>query len=335
MSAIETCRTAALGGHVERCRDCGHDRHRLQLVPQPPLSQVPGALAAAIGSKPAGRAAAGRLLSTSSSRCRRRSPTSPCQNKAVLYDAAVPGRRRDAAHHRRRSEASRRQDRRHHGAAHLGPALHPSSRTCTASSPAAASAPDGERWISCRPGFFLPVRVLSRLFRRLVPGRPRRRSCGGHARLPRRSRRPGQTRCLRRLLAPLRRGDWVVYAKRPFGGPSRCSRISPATPTASPSPTAGSSPSTDGRRHLPLEGLSRATAGKTAKTMTLTATSSSAASCSTSCPTASTASATTACSPQPARRHHRQHQADHRGGDAGPYRRGQRLTLRRETRAGP
>ena len=42
MSAIERCRTAALGGHVERCEDCGHMPHRLQLLPQPALPQVPG-----------------------------------------------------------------------------------------------------------------------------------------------------------------------------------------------------------------------------------------------------------------------------------------------------
>ena len=42
MSAIERCRTAALGGHVARCEKCSHTAHRLQLLPQPALPEVPG-----------------------------------------------------------------------------------------------------------------------------------------------------------------------------------------------------------------------------------------------------------------------------------------------------
>jgi hypothetical protein len=78
---------------------------------------------------------------------------------------------------------------------------------------------DGERWVACRPGFFLPVRVLSRLFRRLFltmlraaheAGRPR--FFGDHAAL-------ADAQAFAAYLAPLRRAEWVVYAKRPFGGP--------------------------------------------------------------------------------------------------------------------
>ena len=78
---------------------------------------------------------------------------------------------------------------------------------------------DGERWVSCRPGFFLPVRVLSRLFRRLFLDRllaahkaGHLKFFGGHAAL-------ADPQAFAVRLAPLRRAEWVVYAKRPFGGP--------------------------------------------------------------------------------------------------------------------
>ena len=78
---------------------------------------------------------------------------------------------------------------------------------------------DGERWVACRPGFFLPVRVLSRLFRRLFLERllaahqaGRLKFFGDHAAL-------ADPQAFAAYLAPLRRTEWVVYAKRPFGGP--------------------------------------------------------------------------------------------------------------------
>jgi hypothetical protein len=78
---------------------------------------------------------------------------------------------------------------------------------------------DGKRWIACRPGFFLPVRVLSRLFRRLFLERlaaahdeGRLQFFGEHAHLAERE-------AFAEHLAPLRKAEWVVYAKRPFGGP--------------------------------------------------------------------------------------------------------------------
>jgi hypothetical protein len=78
---------------------------------------------------------------------------------------------------------------------------------------------DGERWISCRPGFFLPVRVLSRLFRRLfleelvaAHDAGRLQFFGDHAPLVERQ-------AFAAYLASLRKTEWVVYSKRPFGGP--------------------------------------------------------------------------------------------------------------------
>jgi Putative transposase len=78
---------------------------------------------------------------------------------------------------------------------------------------------DGERWVACRPDFFLPVRVLSRLFRRLFLERllvahqaGRLKFFGDHTTL-------ADPQAFAAHLARLRRSEWVVYAKRPFGGP--------------------------------------------------------------------------------------------------------------------
>ena len=76
---------------------------------------------------------------------------------------------------------------------------------------------DGSRWVSCRPGFFLPVRVLSRLFRRLFLERltaahQQLQFFGQHAPL-------ANAQAFATYLAPLRKIEWVVYSKRPFGGP--------------------------------------------------------------------------------------------------------------------
>jgi predicted RNA-binding Zn-ribbon protein involved in translation (DUF1610 family) len=79
---------------------------------------------------------------------------------------------------------------------------------------------DGERWIACKPGFFLPVRVLSRLFRRRFPeelGNAYRAGqlqfFGDYAEL-------NNNPAFARWLAPLKRCEWVVYAKKPFAGPA-------------------------------------------------------------------------------------------------------------------
>jgi putative transposase len=78
---------------------------------------------------------------------------------------------------------------------------------------------DDRRWVSCRPGFFLSVRVLSRLFRRLfleklIAAHQARRLnfFGDNIHLV-------DTQSFAAFLAPLRKTEWVVYSKRPFGGP--------------------------------------------------------------------------------------------------------------------
>jgi hypothetical protein len=79
---------------------------------------------------------------------------------------------------------------------------------------------DQTRWISCRPGFFLPVRVLSRLFRRLFLENLRAAFDAGKLVLLGALARLADTAVFDRCLAKLRRVEWVVYAKRPFAGPA-------------------------------------------------------------------------------------------------------------------
>ena len=87
--------------------------------------------------------------------------------------------------------------------------------------PGGGLSPDGQRWIACRPGFFLPVRVLSRLFRRLfLEGLSRTFAEGAltfHGDLAPLADRAN----FDAALAPLRDTEWVVYAKRPLGGPKQ------------------------------------------------------------------------------------------------------------------
>ena len=85
--------------------------------------------------------------------------------------------------------------------------------------PGGGLSPDGSRWIACKSGFFLPVRVLSRLFRRLfLEGLADLHAVGRLVFLG--DLAPlGEKTAFDAALAPLRRAEWVVYAKRPFAGP--------------------------------------------------------------------------------------------------------------------
>jgi hypothetical protein len=78
---------------------------------------------------------------------------------------------------------------------------------------------DGEHWVSCRPGFFLPVRVLSRLFRRLFLSQLQEAFDAGQLHFFNSLESLRDPAAFARYLAPLRRAEWVVYAKPPFGGP--------------------------------------------------------------------------------------------------------------------
>ena len=82
-------------------------------------------------------------------------------------------------------------------------------------------APNGARWISYRPGFFLPVRVLSRLFRRLFLENLQKVFDAGKLPFFSSLEPLRESRAFRRYLAPLRRARWVLYAKPPFAGPEQ------------------------------------------------------------------------------------------------------------------
>src|ERR1700761_82091 len=79
--------------------------------------------------------------------------------------------------------------------------------------------PDGERWIACRPGFFLPVPVLSRLFRRLFLEGLNAAYQARRLQFFANQTALAQPAAFQTFLAPLHKVEWVVYAKRPFGGP--------------------------------------------------------------------------------------------------------------------
>jgi len=94
---------------------------------------------------------------------------------------------------------------------HLHPHLH-----CVI--PGGGLSPDG-RWVACRPGFFLPVRVLSRLFRHLFLEALRQAYDNGELRFFAKLEELADAEAWEKYLAPLAEKEWVVYAKPPFGGP--------------------------------------------------------------------------------------------------------------------
>jgi hypothetical protein len=87
--------------------------------------------------------------------------------------------------------------------------------------PGGGIAPNGERWIACRPGFFLPVRVLSRMFRGLFLHYLEKALAAGELRFFSAYQPLHEPAAFRRYLTPIYRTEWVVYAKRPFAGPTQ------------------------------------------------------------------------------------------------------------------
>ena len=217
MSAIETCRTAALGGHVERCEDCSHTRVAYNSCRNRHCPKCQGAAARQwLAEREA------ELLPVPYYHVVFTLPAAIAAlafaNKAVVYDLLF----RTAAETLTTIAA----DPKHLGARigltavlHTwGSALthHPHVHVIV---PGGGLSPDGERWIACKPGFFLPVRVLSRLFRRLfLEGltalKEARRLVFFGDLTP-----LADKNAFDAALAPLRRCEWVVYAKRPFAGP--------------------------------------------------------------------------------------------------------------------
>jgi Putative transposase/Transposase zinc-binding domain len=217
MSAIGTCRTAALGGHVERCEECAHTRVAYNSCRN---RHCPKCQAAAPRQWLEHREA--ELLPVPYYHVVFTLPASisamAFQNKAAVYDLLL----RTAAETLTTIAA----DPKHLGARiSLTAVLHTWGSAMThhlhvhAIVPGGGLSPDGSHWIACKPGFFLPVPVLSRLFRRLVlEGIAVLHAAGGLAffgDLAPLADKPA----FDAALAPLRRSEWVVYTKRPFAGP--------------------------------------------------------------------------------------------------------------------
>lgn len=219
MSAIERCRTAALGAHVARCENeaCGHTHIAYNSCRNRHCPKCQGAVA-----RDWMEARSAELLPVQYFHVVFTLPAEIAdiayQNKRVIYDLLF----KSSAEAMQTIAAERK---------HLGAKIAITSVLHTWGSamthhphvhmivPGGGLSPDGERWIACRKGFFLPVRALSKLFRRLFLEKLATAHAAGdlnffgdHAHLI-------EARALKRFLRPVRRRKWFVYAKRPFAGP--------------------------------------------------------------------------------------------------------------------
>ena len=219
MSAIELCRTAELGGHAEACTACGLVRYAYNSCRNRHCPKCQGqARAEWLAARQA------ELLPVPYFHVVFTVPAPVAeiafQNKqtvyAILFRAAAETLRTIAA------------DPKHLGAElgviavlhtwgqnlHHHPHVH-----CVV--PGGGPSPGGTRWIGCRPGFFLPVRVLSRLFRRLFLDQLHAAFEAGELGFFGDLAALAQPAVFARRLRELRRVEWVVYAKPPFGGPAQ------------------------------------------------------------------------------------------------------------------
>ena len=219
MKAIEWCRTAALGGHVEVCDRCGHqrvwynscsDRHcpkcqslaRAQWIEdrQSELLQteyfhvvftVPEEIAdIALQNK---RIVYGILFRATADAMLTIATDPKHLGAQIGFFAVLHTWGQNLLHH---------------------PHLH-----CVV--PGGGLSPDGERWISCRPGFFLSVRVLSRRFRRLFLKYLQQAFDSGQIRFFGSLEKLREPDKFRSSIAPLKQSEWCVYAKAPFAGPQQ------------------------------------------------------------------------------------------------------------------
>jgi len=217
MSAIERCRTAALGGHVERCEDCAHLRICYNSCRN---RHCPKCQAVAAKEWLADRQA--ELLPVPYYHVVFTVPA-PIADIAYYNKAVIYGILFKAAAETLITIAA---DPKHLGARigltavlhSWGSALthHPHVHIIV---PAGGLSLDRQRWISCRPGFFLPVRVLSRLFRRLFREKLTAAYQAGRLAFFADQAALAEPAAFKACLAALRKIEWVVYAKQPFGGP--------------------------------------------------------------------------------------------------------------------
>lgn len=217
MSAITQCRTAALGGHVLRCDGCGTDQIAYNSCRNRHCPKCQSTAAQRwLDARQADLLPVEyyHVVFTLPAAISDIAYTNKAQLYGLLFDVAAEVLQTIAA------------DPKHLGA-RIGATLvlhtwgsvlthHPHVHGIV---PGGGLSPDGQRWVACRSGFFLPVRVLSRLFRRRfveellqLHEAGKLQFFGEHAGL-------ADARTFRDWLAPMRKCEWVVYAKRPFAGP--------------------------------------------------------------------------------------------------------------------
>jgi putative transposase/transposase-like zinc-binding protein len=219
MLAIERCRTAALGGHVERCGDCGHQRIAYNSCRNRNCPKCQGlARAQWLADRQA------ELLDVPYFHVVFTVPqpiaTIAFQNQTAVYDILF-----QAASETLRTIAA---DPKHLGV-EIGflavlhtwgqNLLHHPHLHCLV--PGGGITADGQSWISCRSGFFLPVTVLSRMFRGLFLHYLEKAFAAGELHFFSEHRHLHEPTAFRRYLAATRDTEWVVYAKRPFAGPAQ------------------------------------------------------------------------------------------------------------------
>jgi hypothetical protein len=217
MSAIVSCRTAALGGHVTRCEDCAHTQIAYNSCRNRHCPKCQGAAARDwLAEREAG------LLPVPYFHVVFTLPAAIAdiayQNKAVIYDLLFK-----ASSETLLTIAA---DPKHLGARiGITAVLHTWGSAMTHHPhvhmivPGGGIALDGSKWVACKPGFLVPVRVLAKLFRRLMIEKlaaahaaSKLRFLGQHARL-------AAANAFAAFLVPLKTTRWFVYAKRPFAGP--------------------------------------------------------------------------------------------------------------------
>ncbi|MBA3915485.1 MAG: IS91 family transposase [Acidobacteriales bacterium] len=219
MTAIESCRTAALGGHVEQCGDCGHQRISFNSCRNRNCPKCQGlARAKWLEDRQA------ELLDVPYFHVVFTVPAEieviAFQNQTVVYDILF----------RAASETLRiiAADPKHLGA-EIGflAVLHTWGQALTHHPhlhflvPGGGIAPDGKSWVPCRLGYFLPVQVLSSLFRGLFLHYLDKAFAAGELNFFSAHRHLHEPAAFRRHLTPAYNAKWVVYTKRPFAGPAQ------------------------------------------------------------------------------------------------------------------
>ena len=267
MQAIETCRTPALGGSVEWCDHCQFTHIRYRSCRNRHCPKCQGMARAPLAGGSPRRTAARRVLP------RRLHPTRADRRPRLLQQRSrlrhpLPRHRPNSARHCRRPQRlgveigffavlhSWGQN------LHFHPHLH-----CVV--PGGGLSPDHERWIAARRRFLLPVRVLSRLFRRLVLEALQKAHAAGTLQFFGRLESSARSQRLRPItwLPWNRKSGWSMPSL-PSADPPTCSSISAATLTGSPSPTTAcwrsrtaKSPFVDRLPRLPPQGDDRARRG--------------------------------------------------------------------------